>query len=217
MDITGLEFALNLRELSLAGNAITDISLFAMPLPGTTGFADLQHLSLDGNPLADLGPLANLTNLKRLSLDGALFSPATGIVLSDLSPLTSLNGLEWLSLADNRLTSITPLIVLSTLEHLDLHDNRLENIGAVFGDQVVDDNSVEFAANGNWLNNLDPTDAGFDDDYHFAIGTTDPGLVLLDSARRRRHATGGAGDATRAPTEGGKHGAGHQSGKCLAI
>ena len=57
-DITGLQFARNLRILTLNDNRITDISPLEPavdPESGTpVGTRDLQSLSLDNNPLASL-------------------------------------------------------------------------------------------------------------------------------------------------------------------
>ena len=63
-DVTGLEFAVNLRTLDLSHNqAIGDVG----PLAGLTR---LEHLGFPHNRVKDLGPLAELTALKGLTLDG---------------------------------------------------------------------------------------------------------------------------------------------------
>ncbi|HEY4632638.1 MAG TPA: ELWxxDGT repeat protein, partial [Candidatus Limnocylindrales bacterium] len=87
-DLRGLEFATNLEALALAGNGVTDLSPL-MPATVTSGdavgspvgLARLAHLSLDLNPVTDLGPLAELVALKSLSLDAR----------PDLDPLASPN------------------------------------------------------------------------------------------------------------------------------
>ncbi len=76
-DLRGLEFATNLRSLALAGNRVSELSPLA-PATVTTGSAigspvglrRLEHLSLDFNPVTDLSPLAELVELKSVSLDG---------------------------------------------------------------------------------------------------------------------------------------------------
>ncbi|MCL0038064.1 leucine-rich repeat domain-containing protein, partial [Thermodesulfovibrionales bacterium] len=62
-NLTGLEYAVNLQGLSLGGNQITDIA----PLAGLTG---LGTLWLWNNQITDIAPLAGLTKLERLSLSG---------------------------------------------------------------------------------------------------------------------------------------------------
>lgn len=61
-DITGLEYAKNLEDLSLFNGLITDIS----PLAGLT---NLKKLSLSSNRIRDISPLAGFTNLAELSLE----------------------------------------------------------------------------------------------------------------------------------------------------
>jgi len=56
-DITGLEYCINLQELSLSDNQISDVS----PLSGLT---NLQELYLLGNQITDVSPLSGLTNLQ---------------------------------------------------------------------------------------------------------------------------------------------------------
>ena len=60
-DLTGLEFATNLRQLFLSDNRITDLS----PLGGLT---NLEWLFISRNKITDLSPLGGLTNLTRLGL-----------------------------------------------------------------------------------------------------------------------------------------------------
>ena len=82
-DLTGLEFAINLKVLGFAHTSISDIS----PLSKLTG---LTHLVINENLISDLSPLAGLTNLVRLDIYGNPFS--------DVSPLAGLINLERLDL-----------------------------------------------------------------------------------------------------------------------
>lgn len=61
-NLTGLEHAIQLRELSLYGNQISDIS----PLAGLTR---LEVLFLSINEINDISPLIGLKQLKTLSLN----------------------------------------------------------------------------------------------------------------------------------------------------
>ncbi|MFN0040815.1 MAG: LamG-like jellyroll fold domain-containing protein, partial [Burkholderiales bacterium] len=90
--LTGLQYAVNLVTLNLADNNIGNNQLERL-VPGTQssgdtrgfpiGVRNLQNLLLDFNPLTDLDPLQLLTDLERLSFDGA----NTGTVLTEIPQL----------------------------------------------------------------------------------------------------------------------------------
>ena len=99
-DLTGLEFAINLREANLGDNSITDlrplanlINLEELGLPENrisdisplAGLPNLLHLIISNNPISDLSPLAGLPKFRELK--------ARGIWTTDFSPLEGL-GLE---------------------------------------------------------------------------------------------------------------------------
>ena len=86
-DLTGLEFAVNLKTLILSGNNISDIA----PLRHLR--ADLIALALDGNPIFDIAPLENFPNLKTLVLSRNQ--------ITDIAPLRNLTKLETLRLIDD--------------------------------------------------------------------------------------------------------------------
>jgi hypothetical protein len=88
-DLTGLEYATNLRELSLSSNAITSLS----PLSGLTG---LQSLTMEDNRVSSLAPLSGLTNLGFLNMEANC--------ISDLSPLLGLTSLRYLNVGENPLS-----------------------------------------------------------------------------------------------------------------
>ena len=106
-DITGLEFATNLRELHLSLNPITDLR----PLAHLMQLVELHFWHIPANPInLDLRPLAKLTNLEKLSLQG------NGI--SDISPLAGLINLRQLHLVDNHIADVSPLAELTNLQGL---------------------------------------------------------------------------------------------------
>ena len=74
-DLTGLEFAINLRETNLGDNSITDLRPLA-------NLIHLDTLGLPGNRISDISPLAGLPNLVYLIIS---HNP-----ISDLSPLAGL-------------------------------------------------------------------------------------------------------------------------------
>ena len=122
LDITGLEFALSLKELLLGGrNRITDLR----PLANLTNLTQLHiwHREVDGMPPVtnlDISPLLGLVNLERLSVENS------GI--SDISPLAGLKGLQVLGLSDNNIEYLSPLAGLKKLRHLNLSDNSIKDL-----------------------------------------------------------------------------------------
>lgn len=115
VNIQGLEFAVRLTELDLAGNPIKGIG----PLEG---LMRLTHLGLGTTNLSDsdLSPLASLTSLVGLDLGSNH--------ISDLSPLSALTFLRKLDLQHNQISDISPLAVLSDLRDINLRDNPLSDL-----------------------------------------------------------------------------------------
>ena len=123
-NLTGLEYATNLRHLYLSGvetidgewfnsNDISDLS----PLSNLT---NLTLLSLGNNSISDISALSNLTNLTGLDL---------GInSISDISALSNLTNLTYLYLWDNDITEISALSNLNNLKGLDLNGNSITDI-----------------------------------------------------------------------------------------
>ena len=75
-DLTGLEFAANLTDLSIYDNQISDISALV-------GLTNLEFLDLTRNQISDISALAGLTNLTELYLKGnqiSDFSPIAGLI-----------------------------------------------------------------------------------------------------------------------------------------
>ena len=112
IDLTGLEHATQLKELTLQNNRIRDIS----PLAGLT---NLTWLHLSNNKLRDISPLTGLTNLDRLYLSYNQ--------LRDISPLAGLTNLTWLYLTNNLIHDVTPLENLIYLESLHLENNPIKD------------------------------------------------------------------------------------------
>ena len=109
-DLTGIEYFINLKQLSLNFHAVTDISM----LPG---LKRLKELELGGNGFKNLSILANMPNLTRLVLFGN--------EIEDVSPLAGLTKLTYLQLEHNLITDITPLSGMTELTTLWLTDNPI--------------------------------------------------------------------------------------------
>ena len=137
VDIQGLEFAVNLTELDLAGNPIEDISplqslmdlthlglgatnLSVSDLSLLSTLTSLQYLTLWDNKISDLSPLASLTSLVALDLGGNQ--------ISNLSPLSALTDLVELALGDNQISDLSPLSALIDLRELSLINNPLSDL-----------------------------------------------------------------------------------------
>ena len=116
-NITGLEFATNLRELDISNNLITDLR----PLANLITLESLHLSELSSNTLnLDISPLASLINLKELFLVG------NGI--SDISPLAGLKKLRRLNLSNNHISDFSPLSGLTELQTLQIRGNWTRDI-----------------------------------------------------------------------------------------
>ena len=143
LDITGLAFATNLRELHLNKNPITDLrplvnltkleTLHLRDIVPTSGNLDihplgnlinLKKLTLQRNRISDISPLSRLTQLQTLGIEG---NPIT-----DLSPLFKLN-LRELDLSNSPLTDLRQLANLTTLEYLCLEKSQISDISPLAG------------------------------------------------------------------------------------
>ena len=123
-NLTGLETAVNLVDLNLHNNSISDIS----PL---TGLTKLHHIGLEENVITDLSPLEELIDVRELHLGHNLIadlSPLEGLInlrgislhhnaISDLSPLAGLIRLEWIGMSHNPLADLAPLSGLTNLHN----------------------------------------------------------------------------------------------------
>ena len=175
-DLTGLEYAINLKDLVLVDpsethNGISDLT----PISGLT---QLEYLNIGGKNLSDLSPIANLTNIKGLALGN---SPIT-----DLSPIANLTQLEGISFIDYapfdnisvladmenligvsmwgpRFRDMSPLANLPNIELIDLCGNEISEIPSlknapklrelyVFGNNVSDVSILQELTNLERLN-----------------------------------------------------------------
>ena len=115
-NLTGLDFAINLTDLNLANNMVSDIS----PLADLTNLTDLN---LANNMVSDISPVAGLTNLTNLNL-------ASNMV-SDISPVAGLTTLTALAFDGNTLSDISPVAGLTSLTALDFQNNTISDISPV--------------------------------------------------------------------------------------
>ena len=114
--LTGIEYAVNLRQLELNGGA-TDLVPLLAPLSGLTS---LTHLTLAEKEIQNLAPLSGFTSLTSLNLYDNL--------ISDLTPLSGLTSLLSIILGSNPISDLTPLSGLTSLTNLDLSRNGLSDL-----------------------------------------------------------------------------------------
>lgn len=122
-DVKDLKYMVNLTELYVYQNKITDISF-------AKGLTSLQTLSLFNNNVSDLSPIAGLVSLKDLYLRGNN--------ITDISALDSLYSLEVLDLSDNNISDVTPLSELRNITLLRLNDNNISDISGLSGLKKMD-------------------------------------------------------------------------------
>jgi LPXTG-motif cell wall-anchored protein len=113
--LDGLELAVNLEELLLDSNSISNLNPLA-------GLKKLHILSLNNNNLSDISGLANLTNLEMLMLNGN--------EIVDINILSQFSQLMMLSLQGNKIMDITPLEGLA-IEFLIIGYNEIEDISSL--------------------------------------------------------------------------------------
>ena len=103
-NIEGLQFAVHLTELNLAGNPITDIS----PL---STLVNLESLDLVWcRVVADISPLATLKQLRHVNLSHNQ--------IRDISPLADLHNLEILHISHNYIVDYSPVDNLQLREFI---------------------------------------------------------------------------------------------------
>jgi internalin A len=136
-NLTGLEWATNVKTIYLPGNSLTDVtplqglsSLSALSLewnelvsvPPLTNAA-LTFLDLLGNPVTNIDNLAGLSNLASINFEACS--------IHDAAPLRFCPRLQVLSLYKNKITDISVLSTLTNLGSLDLGANL--NLGTLAG------------------------------------------------------------------------------------
>jgi internalin A len=159
-DLTGLEYATNLRSLRLANNQISDIS----PLASLT---KLTNLRLWNNQINNISLPANLTNLRGLDLGDNRISDISPVVnftslttlglysnqIGDIFPLANLANLEYLSLEFNQISDISPLANLTSLTALDLAGNQISDISPLVNNAGLSRGDKVYLS-GNPLNSM---------------------------------------------------------------
>ena len=156
-DLTGLEYALNLRTFECTHSQISDLSPLAgldklenlafntnqiSDLSPLAGLSNLRSLNLHDNEISDISALAGLSNLEMLDVHANQISDASAVSglssletlilegnqISDISPLSGLSNLRLLRLGINEISDLTPLSGLSNLETLSIYANQISDV-----------------------------------------------------------------------------------------
>ena len=122
-DLTGLQYATNLKSLDLYHNPIADISVFAH-------LTKLEGFNLWGCRIVDLNPLRNLKNLRGIILGSNQ--------ISDISPLAELTNLTYLDVASNYIVDFGPIANLVNLQKLYIDHNFGTDISPLQGLNLID-------------------------------------------------------------------------------
>ncbi len=117
-DLTGIQFAKNLRSLRLPTNQVSDIS-------PVKNLKNLTNLKLANNQVSDISPIAELINLEVLEIEHN--------EISDLSPLAGLINLEFLNLVDNPFSDLSPIAGLINLEDINFSNKNVGDISFLAG------------------------------------------------------------------------------------
>jgi len=112
-EIKGLESLVNLQKLHLDSNQITEIK-------GLVSLVNLQDLNLNGNQITEIKGLVSLVNLQDLNLNGNQ--------ITEIKGLESLANLQTLWLTNNQITEIKGLESLANLQTLSLYSNQITEI-----------------------------------------------------------------------------------------
>lgn len=116
-ELMPLRLCTRLQRLSLRGNGITHLRFL-------DGLTDLTELDLADTRVVDLGPIAGLTSLKRLSVTGLVVDSTT----VSTKPLEGLTSLEELSLQDSAsIQDAVPIGKIKTLRKLVLDGTGVSN------------------------------------------------------------------------------------------
>ena len=114
--ISGLKYAVNLKQLMIGGKNVKDLS----PIKNLTS---LIYLDLPANNISDISPLKNLTELKTLDLSYNN--------IEDIKFLENMTELEILQLTSNNINDISAVEPLEKLTLLNLNSNNISNIDAL--------------------------------------------------------------------------------------
>ena len=118
-DLTGLEFATNLKDLDLGAEWVA----FREVREKLEGYVDWRQSGANSNAISNLLPLSGLYRLTSLNLGNN--------AISDVSALSGLTELTSLDLYGNAISDVSALSGLTELTSLDLYNNVISDVSAL--------------------------------------------------------------------------------------
>ncbi|MBC1448890.1 LPXTG cell wall anchor domain-containing protein [Listeria welshimeri] len=118
---------------------------------------ELSYLSLDGNQVSDLTPLANASNLTYLTLSDNNVSDVSSLKnlskvyliglknnqVEDISSLSNLTALKYLYLNGNKLSDLSAIANLTTLDILEVKNQQVTKQSVAFQNNLVLPNTIK--------------------------------------------------------------------------
>ena len=137
-DLTGLEYAINVRELFIEHQEVSDLSPLA-------GLRKIRLLVMPNNPISDLSPLAGLSELEHIKLSNTLVTDISvlagngklkyvrmwGPPISDMSPLVDLPNIQRIDLCGNEISEIPSLENAPNLKELYVFENDVSDVSVL--------------------------------------------------------------------------------------
>ena len=135
-DLTGLEFATNLRELNFEANKVSDLSPIA-------GLSELRVLNIVNNQISDLSPIAELKEMNYLVINHNPISDISAIIgltqIKLLADESHRRGIRYITIGrlinlttfhcwGSPIVDMSPLVNLPKLELLDLCGAKISEI-----------------------------------------------------------------------------------------
>ena len=160
-DLTGLEYAKNLKELVFEDNEISDLTPIAnltkienlrfsnnnvSDLSPVAGLTRMRSMGMESNPFSDLSPLAGMEELESIQFShnflvtdiSALAGKEKlksvlmwGPPITDMSPLANLPNIETIDLCGNEISEIPSLENAPKLKELYLRDNYISDVSVL--------------------------------------------------------------------------------------
>ncbi len=148
VDLTGLEYATNLKTLDLQNNDINDVS----PLSGLTklttlflsrnkqihdinslsGLTKLLYFRVSDCNITNISVVANFPVLEGLSASDSYAYPGNNNI-SDINSLNNRTSLRYLYIYGNNISNLAPLATIPELLELDVADNNIANVNDING------------------------------------------------------------------------------------
>ncbi len=116
-DISFLSSLVNLTELNIEGNLLTDISVIS-------GLTSIESLNISNNELTDISAISGMTAMKTLIL---AFNPN----LSNIAIISSMTDLEMLEIRNCIIEDISSLANHTSLTELWMNGNRISDISSL--------------------------------------------------------------------------------------